>query len=186
VIVLLPHHPGHPAVMVNVRIPVVTLARLTPAPLSLVDGGPVGGHVRLLSRGRWTNHTVLASVDAPTIEITRTVRAGRLRAVRAVLAGAGCLLVGFVGGSLLGPAGHPVAAIAVLALGLLGEVPFLVLATRNRRHATRLERTVPIAARPDRDGAIVVGPVHPDAARAWATANPPGMMTILEEPPAPD
>jgi hypothetical protein len=69
----------------------------------------------------------------------------------------------------LASAGHAVAAYAVLAAGV---VVLWILVLSGKRADRRRKAEMPLAIRQERDGAVVVGPVHPAGAEARASVNP--------------
>ena len=162
--------------VVEVRIPAIAQGWLKPAPVSLLDGGPVGGHMVLVSRGRWVNRRVVASVDAATAERAAAELSRRFRGMAWFFVGLLVLFLAMLVASALASARHYTAPYVIMAVG---SVVCLVLLIRGGRGERRRRAELPLTIREERGGAVVVGPVHPAAAEAWASVNPPGSMTIV-------
>ena len=170
----------HPNV-VEVHISAVALSWLKPAPVSLVDGGPVETHTVLWIRGRWGSRRVVASVDARTAQLVADSARQLLRSAVFVFFGLlSFALLAIIGSAIAGTGNFGGAA----ACWVAGIVVGAVVCILGMRVKLRVEQTVPIGIRHDRDGGVVVSPVHPAAAQAWAEANPPGSMRIVDLPAA--
>lgn len=165
--------------MVEVHIPAIALSWLKPAPVSLIDGGPVGGHAVLLSRGTWVNHRVVASVGAATAQLAADNTRQQMRSLMLPIFGLLAIAVLLVISSAVAVAGHFVVGNAILIAGILVCFVLSIASLRGRRRRVRI---LPINIRQGRDGGVVVSPVHPAAAQAWADANPAGSMRIVDLP----
>ncbi|GAA5184451.1 hypothetical protein GCM10023322_25940 [Rugosimonospora acidiphila] len=165
--------------MVYVRIPAAAVIELKPAPLSLIDGSPTGGHALVMCRGGTPRRPVLVSVDASTAQ--RAVRARTIQARGLSLIGVagGPLIGGFLVGSVLFTGGHRGVGAVVLGAGVVVALALVAAGLRMLRRAGRLRGQIPLGAELDPDGDVILGPVHPDAAQEWARVNRPGFVTIV-------